>query len=481
MKKRIGISILILLLICIVLVSIFYIEKKQEEQEEQNVGKIDENTTLPAPDRIIYKNQQNQYIIIEADTSEYAKIYSELYNRTTNPIEGKVYSEDEISQMQERGSFIEFDYNTKSKNFVFFFEEPGVGIIKRFTDSGQVIKTSLRDTEQLITTLNKITKNNAIYEKYDYSKDYNYNSENMLTEIPLGLGFSQEKEGVYQKIIQYDNADFQNTLNTLDFETEQEIPSIDFEKQTAVITISQYEIKNIKQNIGNIKYEFGKLLDKYTVNILGGSKIVNTNCIYYNFVDENGNDIGDLNSYVKTATTGIITNISNDQIEIGLNDEITTHIAKLGNDIKITNFETNETISITDLKIGMPIFVKGETTKKEGEFEAIIANEIEICSMQKVKSEVEKKLLNKEQILSTGIEYSNVDGSGNGYIIVSCNYDKFIYPLKLNVNNKTETVLGSKNQYGYKLNEICDITLDTKINNIDNIKGFVKTIIYLGD
>ena len=129
----------------------------------------------------------------------------------------------------------------------------------------------------------------------------------------------------------------------------------------------------------------------------------------------------------------------------------------------------------------MPIFVKGETTKKEGEFEAIIANEIEICSMQKVKSEVEKKLLNKEQILSTGIEYSNVDDSGNGYIIVSCNYDKFIYPLKLNVNNKTETVLGSKNQYGYKLNEICDITLDTKITNIDDIKGFVKTIIYLGD
>ena len=116
MKKRMGISILILLLICIVLVSIFYIEKKQEEQEEQNVGKIDENTTLPTPDRIIYKNQQNQYIIIESDTSEYVTIYSELYNRTTNPIEGKVYSEDEISQMQERGSFIEFDYNTKSKN-----------------------------------------------------------------------------------------------------------------------------------------------------------------------------------------------------------------------------------------------------------------------------------------------------------------------------------------------------------------------------
>ena len=101
--------------------------------------------------------------------------------------------------------------------------------------------------------------------------------------------------------------------------------------------------------------------------------------------------------------------------------------------------------------------------------------------MQKVKSEVEKQLLNKEQILSTGIEYSNVDGSGNGYIIVSCNYDKFIYPIKINVNNKTETVLGSKTQYGYKLHEMCDITLDTKITNIDNIKGFVKTIIYLGD
>lgn len=282
MKKRMGISILILLLICIVLVSIFYIEKKQEEQEEQNVGKIDENTTLPTPDRIIYKNQQNQYIIIKSDTSEYATIYSELYNRTTDTIEGKVYSEDEISQMQERGSFIEFDYNTKSKNFVFMFDKNEIGVIKRFSDSGQVIKTSLENKETLLELIEKLTKDKT---KYDFNKEYNYTSENKLNEVPSDLGFSEVRQGVYQKIFNDTESNYQNILEKLNFQTNTEIANIDFNKYSIILTISQYEIKQIEQNIGSIKYEFGEFLDKYNVNFLAVSNVVNINCIYYNITD----------------------------------------------------------------------------------------------------------------------------------------------------------------------------------------------------
>ena len=102
-----------------------------------------------------------------------------------------------------------------------------------------------------------------------------------------------------------------------------------------------------------------------------------------------------------------------------------------------------------------------------------------------MKSEVEKYLKDTYRVDGMGIEYVSVDNSGNGFIIVTCNFDKFIYPVKLNVNSQTETFLGMgyhiQANYGYVLYEMCDITLDTKITDIDNIKGLVKTIEYIAD
>ena len=125
-KKKLvitGISTILLVIIAILLFFIYEIEKEEERMEALGTGQIDENTILPTPDRIIYKNKNNEYVIIDSETREYAQIYSELYNKTINTIEGIVYSEEEISEMQNRGSFVEFDYDTKSKNFVFFLEE----------------------------------------------------------------------------------------------------------------------------------------------------------------------------------------------------------------------------------------------------------------------------------------------------------------------------------------------------------------------
>ena len=38
-----------------------------------------------------------------------------------------------------------------------------------------------------------------------------------------------------------------------------------------------------------------------------------------------------------------------------------------------------------------------------------------------------------------------------------------------------------QSDYGYVLHEMCDITLDTKITDIDNITGTVKIIEYIAD
>ena len=120
-----GKCLILLLSIGLILFAIYKVEKNQEKQE--GLGQIGQNLTLQQPDRIIYKNKNGDYYIIQDGTKAYSKIYSELYNRTYNPIEGKVYSEDEITELENKGSFVELDYNTKSKNIIFMLEENEIG------------------------------------------------------------------------------------------------------------------------------------------------------------------------------------------------------------------------------------------------------------------------------------------------------------------------------------------------------------------
>lgn len=283
---RVILYILLLLVVFSIIFLIFKNEISNEKLEKNNVGLVDENTILPTPDRIIYKNINNEYIIINSGTSAYTQIYSELYNRITNTIEGKVYSEDEISQMQNKCTFIEFDYNSKSKNYVFILEEKEIGIIKRFSDGGQVIQTSLSNKDKLIKKIENLTKD--ISTKYDFNTEYNYNSENKLSKVANDLKLSQTKvAGVYQQVIEYDENEYNAILKKLNFKTSHEMPKVDFNKQSVIVTVSRYEIKDIQKNIGNIKYELGKFLDEYSVNIFIVSKVVNSKCIYFNTnVDE---------------------------------------------------------------------------------------------------------------------------------------------------------------------------------------------------
>lgn len=255
-KNNIRVILYILLLVVVfsIIFSIFKKEISNERLEKNNVGLVDENTILPTPDRIIYKNINNEYTIINSNASAYNQIYSELYNRITNTIDGKAYSEYEISQMQNKGSFIEFDYDRKSKNYVFMLEEKEIGIIKRFSDSGQVIQNSLSNKDKLIEKIDAVTK--GIFPKYDFDTEYNYNSENSLSKVETNLNLPQTKvTGVYQKIIEYSEDDYNSILTKLNFKPKEEMPKVDFNKQSVIVTVSRYEIKDIKKNIGNIKLE----------------------------------------------------------------------------------------------------------------------------------------------------------------------------------------------------------------------------------
>lgn len=474
----IGICIILLQILVTILLFTYLIERKQEITIN-NTESVIEQEELPIPDRIVVKDEEGKYEIMQSwDGSEFSDIYSLLYSEMVNTIEGKVYQEDEISQMQEQGSFIEFDYNTKSKNFVFMLDEEEIGIIRRFDDSGQVIKTSLKNKEILKGMIEEISKKS---EKYDFDKSKSYTSITAIETVPTV--FETKNDGVYQKIVSNNQGEYESILQEIDFQLDGELPQIDFEKENAIFTISKYKINEITQNIGNIKYNLGEELSDYTINLLVVSKVVNENCIYISYGNIQTTIPENQGTYVNESA--MIKNIDNEKVEIGLDQNYSTYIVEFQNTTYIKDYETNQTITKNDLKIGDIIYVEGTEGNEANGLKTIKANNIERCSKQKVKTEVQKYLKDTYRVDTTGIEYKNVDSNGKGYIITCYNYDQFKYPIKLNVDSNTETYLGMgyhiQSDYGYVLHEMCDITLGTKITDIDNITGTVKIIEYIAD
>ena len=375
-----GKCLILLLSIGLILFAIYKVEKNQEKQGE--LGQVGQNLTLQQPDRIIYKKTNGDYYIIQEGTKAYSKIYSELYNRTYNPIEGKVYSENEIAEFENKGSFVEFDYNTKSKNIVFMLKESEIGIIRRFTDSGQVIKTSLDDVKGLTAKLDSQTKEMT---KYSFDKNNSYTSENALKELPTNVDIELKQSGIYQNnvyqtVIEYDENRYENLLKQLNFKSNNQLKDVDFEKENVIITISKYDINEIKQNIGNIKYKLGNTRSDYQVNVLIVSKVVNTNCIYLeNASNEQNTSISD-NIQINVTSSGIITSIKDNQIQIGYDSQIITASVNINSETSIKEYEKNSKIQFSDLNVGDLVYVEGETTDPNDNIQNIQAVNIKRSS-----------------------------------------------------------------------------------------------------
>ena len=483
--KLSGIFILLLLIIAIMLFVVYSIESEQEKAESQIW--LNQNEILKVPDRIIYKNDKNEYFELNSENKNFATIYTEIFNRIDGISEGKVLTDEEIDNIKENGKFIEFDYYQKSKNFIFPLDEEEIGMIRMFTDSGQIAKTKLDNKEALVKMLNTATRK---LEAYKFEKGNSYTSSTVIMDIPTGFAFKQKADGIYQLLIGSNEQAYNSILTQTDFKIDGEMPSIDFSKQNVIVTISKYEIKSIKENVGNIKYKFSTNTGAYKVNILVVSEIVNTSCIYCEIeggttTSSSGETTTKSESTNYITAKGIIVNTYENGIEIGLTDSYLTHDIVIKDTTYIEDYTSNKEINIKDLKVGDSIYVEGTKMEAYNDLEKVEANKISICEKEKVKAEAERYIKDTYRIDGLGIELENVDSDGNGYIIVTYEYENFIYPIKLNVNSKTETYLGMgyhlESNYGYILHEMSDITLDTKITDIDNIKGYVKMIEYIAD
>lgn len=260
LKKNIKIFISLVLLIVIGfgILEIFNIEKKiVKEEDSQNI----EKSKLPLPSRIVYKNKYNKYKIMNSEDKYFAEVYTLLYNQSAD------YTEDKPELEKENISFIECTYIVQNpsegdKNYIFLLGDD---------------KSELEKKIQFYTEDSKT---------YEFEKAKSNTSKKQISKIPTDIKFWEQKDRIYKKTINYNSTEYKSILQELGFDSDKNIPELnDNYNENIIITLSKYEIKNVETNIGNITYELGSKSDKYFVNCLIYSKVVNDGCIYFN-IDE---------------------------------------------------------------------------------------------------------------------------------------------------------------------------------------------------
>ena len=75
------------------------------------------------PDRIVYKNEKNEYFEFKNDTKSYSQIKALLSNIIEEYDEnGDTLTQEEIDEIHQK-NFIEFDYKTASQNYIIQLSE----------------------------------------------------------------------------------------------------------------------------------------------------------------------------------------------------------------------------------------------------------------------------------------------------------------------------------------------------------------------
>ena len=165
MKTKTKIIIIILLsLIAIGLITaLFVIQWIVPNYQEENTTNIFAKNII-VPDRIVYRNKNGQYFQFAKDTEKYNQIKASIENAVMNYNEsGNTLSEEEIDTVHEK-SFIEFDYETASKNYLIPLEENDeANMIKLGNTGGIIVSSNLRNLENIITVAEEQSKNETAY------------------------------------------------------------------------------------------------------------------------------------------------------------------------------------------------------------------------------------------------------------------------------------------------------------------------------
>ncbi len=275
--KKIWI-ILILVVISICLIAGLFIFTNFANQNVQTVIIGDD---IPLPDRIVYRNSNNQYFEFLKDSDKYNSII-ELVGRTLKNYSenGEILSQDDIDNIHDK-SFLEFDYETVSKNYIIPFDNLQKNNMVKLADSGgKVCSTDLKNINKLQSKLNKITKDEKSY-SFDYRE---YTSKNQfLLQYKYQSQFKTINYKIFQVKIQ-DLKTYERYEAMCNLSFDEEITEDLFDNYDLILTVSSVPKITTKVSIGNIRYTYESLPNSYGAqdyaHLLIVSKIVNTDCIY---------------------------------------------------------------------------------------------------------------------------------------------------------------------------------------------------------
>lgn len=276
-KKIVVISIIIILIIIGVIVSVYIIEKNNKI-EQQNKETFAKNISMP--DRIVYKNKE-KYYEINQDEELYKEIVEKISKKVdTNKTENSI-TQEEVDDMHQLDSFIEFDYNTISKNYILTIENKSK-FVKLLDSGGELIENNISGAELIQKFINSKIENK---DYYTMEQNKEYISQNLVKSMEYKYLQQFKAVGnngqIYQTVIK-DNESFELYSAMCNLKIDEEISEDIFDKNVIVLTLSIPRDIKVKTNIGNLRYYYENKTNnyEYTAHLYVVSKIVNSNCIY---------------------------------------------------------------------------------------------------------------------------------------------------------------------------------------------------------
>lgn len=277
MKKVCIISLLII--IAVALIAGLFVFSYKESNNSQTVILGDE---IILPDRIVYKNSNNEYFEFLKNSNEYNAIIELIGGSLKNYNEnGDIISQDTVDTIHGE-TFLEFDYKTASKNYIIPFGDTLKNEMVKLSDTGgKICSTNLKNVNKIKNELdNKLTLGQK-----SYSLDYKeYISKNQfILDYKYTSQFKNINYKIYQVKIQ-DMKTYERYQEMCQLAFDDPITEELFNNYDLILTVSMVPKITVKVSVGNIRYTYDNVPNtygaQYIAHLLVVSKIVNTDCIY---------------------------------------------------------------------------------------------------------------------------------------------------------------------------------------------------------
>lgn len=274
--------------------------KKETQQITQQSGELQKKeleqltNLFYNPDRMVYKDNQNRYVIFEKGSDDYEELLRSLVDHLQETkTASREYTREEIDQIQKEHAFLTLDYDSISNNIIFPFYYDNTIMIRLKKGAGTSSNYSLLNKEeefiQLVQTLAEEEK------KYYGEITTNVYSVGAQT-ISGAETFDEKHPTIFKKVItnKQELEDFlkKNQISVEEGFFKTTYAENQWEDYSCVAIISKQEITAMHPSIGNLIYTFrSNEKSSYQVRFDKVSKIYNTKCIYAQItdvVDQNG-------------------------------------------------------------------------------------------------------------------------------------------------------------------------------------------------